>query len=322
MPEDRIELRFNDNSAPKLMGTGSFGSRSLISHGGALMNGAKEIVEKGKALAAGELEVSPNDVTFENGVYKVAGTDLSINIRTLIEKKWDQPTHPLDTNVTLDTAAAFPSGAHIAEVEIDPDTGACADRELHRRRRLRQRHQPRHRRGATPRRADAGHRPGAGRAHRLRPGHRAAPVRHVHGLLHAARASPHADHADRLRRAVAGQSARRQGRGRGGRDRLGARARQRGDGRAQGGKREAPRNAVHAGAGVAARFKRGREFTRPCAPAVPARAPAVPRTRADRRGARRPAPAPRRTAGARRLPSAPSRRRRAWRAMRSTRGAG
>ncbi len=123
MPEDQIELRFNDNSALKLMGTGSFGSRSLISHGGALMNGAKAIVEKGKALAAGELEVSPNDVTFENGVYKVAGTDLSINIRTLIEKKWNQPTHPLDTNVTLDTAAAFPSGAHIAEVEIDPDTG-------------------------------------------------------------------------------------------------------------------------------------------------------------------------------------------------------
>ena len=59
MPEDRIELRFNDVRAPKLLGTGSFGSRSLISHGGALMNGAKEIVEKGKALAASELEVSP-----------------------------------------------------------------------------------------------------------------------------------------------------------------------------------------------------------------------------------------------------------------------
>ena len=42
---------------PKLVGTGSFGSRSLISHGAALMNGAKEIVEKGKELAAGELEV-------------------------------------------------------------------------------------------------------------------------------------------------------------------------------------------------------------------------------------------------------------------------
>ena len=124
MPEDRIELRYNDVATPRLAGTGSFGSRSLISHGGALMNGAKEIVQKGRALAASEFEVSPDDVTFENGVYKVAGTDLSLSIRTLIEKKWDQPQHPLDTNLTLDTATAFPSGAHIAEVEIDSDTGA------------------------------------------------------------------------------------------------------------------------------------------------------------------------------------------------------
>ena len=124
MPEDRIELRFNDVKTPKLLGTGSFGSRSLISHGAALMNGAKEIVQKGKTLAASELEVSPNDVMFQNGVYKVAGTDLSVHIRTLIEKKWAQAKHPLDTNYTLDTAAAFPSGAHVAEVEIDQDTGA------------------------------------------------------------------------------------------------------------------------------------------------------------------------------------------------------
>jgi carbon-monoxide dehydrogenase large subunit len=124
VPADRVELRYNDVATPKLLGTGSFGSRSLISHGAALMNGAKEIVQKGKVLAAGEFEVSPDDVTFENGVYKVAGTDLSIPIRTLIEKKWGQPQHPLDTNLTLDTAAAFPSGAHIAEVEIDEHTGA------------------------------------------------------------------------------------------------------------------------------------------------------------------------------------------------------
>ena len=124
VPEERIELRFNDVAAPKLMGTGSFGSRSLISHGAALMNGAKEIVQKGRALAAGEFEVSPDDVTFDNGVYKVAGTDLSIPLRTLLEKKWGKPEHPLDTNLMLDTAAAFPSGAHIAEVEIDSDTGA------------------------------------------------------------------------------------------------------------------------------------------------------------------------------------------------------
>jgi carbon-monoxide dehydrogenase large subunit len=123
VPEDRIDLRYNDIEAPKLVGTGSFGSRSLISHGAALTTAAKEIVEKGRVLAAKELEVAAADVSFENGQYRVAGTDLSISIKTLIEKQWGQPSHPLDTNTTIDLATAFPSGAHVAEVEIDPDTG-------------------------------------------------------------------------------------------------------------------------------------------------------------------------------------------------------
>jgi carbon-monoxide dehydrogenase large subunit len=124
IPADKIELRYNDVAAPKLAGTGSFGSRSLISHGAALQTAAKEIVEKGRKLAADELEVAAGDVVFENGQYKVAGTDLAIGIQTLIERKWSEPTHPLDTNTTIDLASAFPSGAHVAEVEIDPDTGA------------------------------------------------------------------------------------------------------------------------------------------------------------------------------------------------------
>jgi carbon-monoxide dehydrogenase large subunit len=122
--ESRIELRYNDAAQPKLLGTGTFGSRSLISHGAALTAAAREIVEKGKKLAATELEVAPADISFDKGQYRVTGTDLSVSIKTLIEKKWGEGPHPLDTNTTIDLATAFPSGAHIAEVEIDPDTGA------------------------------------------------------------------------------------------------------------------------------------------------------------------------------------------------------
>ncbi len=124
IPAKRIELRYNDVAAPKLAGTGSFGSRSLISHGRALQAAAKDVVEKGRKLAAGELEVAPGDVVFEGGQYKVAGTDLAVSLQTLIERRWSEPAHPLDSNVTVDLASAFPSGAHVAEVEIDPDTGA------------------------------------------------------------------------------------------------------------------------------------------------------------------------------------------------------
>jgi aerobic carbon-monoxide dehydrogenase large subunit len=121
--EEKIELRYNDNNAPKLIGVGTFGSRSLISHGGALATAAKEIIEKGRQLAAGEFEVEAGDITFGNGQYRVVGTDLSISIQSLIERKWGETAHPLDTNVTIDLATAFPSGAHVAEVEIDPETG-------------------------------------------------------------------------------------------------------------------------------------------------------------------------------------------------------
>ncbi|MEA3025941.1 MAG: aerobic carbon-monoxide dehydrogenase large subunit [Alphaproteobacteria bacterium] len=123
IPEEGIELRYNDIATPRLVGVGTFGSRSLISHGAALTAAAKEIVEKGKKLAAAEFEVEPADVTFDKGQYRVIGTDLSIGIKTLIEKKWDGAAHPLDTNTTIDLATAFPSGAHVAEVEIDPETG-------------------------------------------------------------------------------------------------------------------------------------------------------------------------------------------------------
>ena len=124
MPEDRIDLRYNDVNTPKLIGVGTFGSRSLISHGAALAKGAREIVEKGKALAARQFEVAADDVTFADGNYRVVGTDLSVSMQALIEKRWGEAAHPLNTNVTLDLANAFPSGAHVAEVEIDPQTGA------------------------------------------------------------------------------------------------------------------------------------------------------------------------------------------------------
>jgi carbon-monoxide dehydrogenase large subunit len=124
VPEDKIDLRYNDVNTPKLVGVGTFGSRSLISHGAALTKGAKEIVEKGKGLAARHFEVAADDVSFADGQYRVVGTDLSVSMQALIEKRWGEAAHPLDTNVTLDLATAFPSGAHVAEVEIDPQTGA------------------------------------------------------------------------------------------------------------------------------------------------------------------------------------------------------
>jgi aerobic carbon-monoxide dehydrogenase large subunit len=54
----------------------------------------------------------------------VKGTDRSIPIATVVGRVCDQSTHPLDTVAERPIFPAFPSGAHVAEVEIDPETGA------------------------------------------------------------------------------------------------------------------------------------------------------------------------------------------------------
>jgi aerobic carbon-monoxide dehydrogenase large subunit len=120
---DTIRLRASDPAAPPLVGTGSFGSRSLISHGGALATGAREVIRKGMELAAKELEVAESDLAFENGRYRVPGTDVAIGLAELARRLAGVGEQPLDTTIKMNTAAAFPSGAHVCEVEIDPATG-------------------------------------------------------------------------------------------------------------------------------------------------------------------------------------------------------
>jgi aerobic carbon-monoxide dehydrogenase large subunit len=117
-PED-IELRASDPSGPALVGGGTVGSRTMMSHGGALAATAKEVIKKGIDLAARALEVAPQDVEFDNGKYRVRGTDLSITLKELARRYGAE----LDTRGAIPTPTAFPGGAHVAEVEIDRDTG-------------------------------------------------------------------------------------------------------------------------------------------------------------------------------------------------------
>ena len=116
---DRITLRASDPSGPALIGAGTIGSRSMMSHGGALAATAQEVIRKGVDLAARALEVSSADVEFRDGRYRVKGTDLSIAFEEVARRYGSQ----LDARGSIPTPTAFPGGAHVAEVEIDPDTG-------------------------------------------------------------------------------------------------------------------------------------------------------------------------------------------------------
>ena len=108
----------------------SGGSRALAVAGSALYEASRSIIAKGKQLAAHVLEVSVQDVSFSDGVFRVSGTDLQIDLFELAKAARDPAKLPPGIETGLDTthqrvppAQTFPNGCHIVEVEIDPDTG-------------------------------------------------------------------------------------------------------------------------------------------------------------------------------------------------------
>jgi carbon-monoxide dehydrogenase large subunit len=119
MDPEKITLRASDPDGPALIGEGTIGSRSMMAHGGSLLIAAREVVKKGTELAAKDLEVAPGDLEFRQGRYRVKGTDISVGIEDLAKK------HPgtLDSKGEIPLPRSFPTGAHVSEVEIDPETG-------------------------------------------------------------------------------------------------------------------------------------------------------------------------------------------------------
>ncbi len=120
---ERIVLRYSDPDGPPLMGDGTIGSRSLMSHGGSLVMAAREVVKKGLELAAEHLEASAEDIEFVDGRYRVKGADLSVGLLDLARLKNAPDGNPLDTVFGMPAPRSYPTGAHVAEVEIDPQTG-------------------------------------------------------------------------------------------------------------------------------------------------------------------------------------------------------
>lgn len=121
----QVFLRASDPDGPKLTGSGTFGSRTGMLQGSVLAAVCDEVIRKGRQLAADRLEASVDDIAFGDGVYRVEGTDRVITITTLIEHHGGVSPHPLDTLAGLPISRNFPSGAHISEVEIDPETGTA-----------------------------------------------------------------------------------------------------------------------------------------------------------------------------------------------------
>ena len=122
---ERMEVRASDPDGPAIIGGAAIGSRTGMTTGSGFKVAAEEIVKKGLALAADALEASPLDVEFAAGSYVVKGTDKRITLQEIVARHAGGPTHPLDTIAEVPAGRAFPSGAHVAEIEIDAETGAA-----------------------------------------------------------------------------------------------------------------------------------------------------------------------------------------------------
>jgi carbon-monoxide dehydrogenase large subunit len=110
-------------------GNGTGGSRSITATGQAIVESSRLVIEKGKRAAAHMLEASEADIEFADGSFTIAGTDRSIDIMELAKRLHDGKVpdgvpDSLDVDHTSEVVpSAFPNGCHVAEVEVDPDTG-------------------------------------------------------------------------------------------------------------------------------------------------------------------------------------------------------
>ena len=129
IPFDRFRLLQGD-SDELLHGGGTGGSRSAYASGTAAVESSDLVIEKGKQIAGHFLEAAVSDIEFKRGRFTIAGTDRSIGLLEIAERLRTGVKLPDDVPASLDVKhvtgqipSAYPNGCHVAEVEVDPETG-------------------------------------------------------------------------------------------------------------------------------------------------------------------------------------------------------
>ena len=132
VPFDSVDFVAHDTDRVHA-GGGSHSGRSMRIASLAVGLASDEIVDKGRRIAGHLLEVNPVDIEFVRGVFAVKGTDRRVGIFDVAKAAATRRDLPEDLRGKLDgigdhtvSVGAFPSGTHICEVEIDPDTGAVS----------------------------------------------------------------------------------------------------------------------------------------------------------------------------------------------------
>jgi carbon-monoxide dehydrogenase large subunit len=119
------QIHYVAGQSDKIMvGSGTGGSRTLYGVGSAVLNLCEQIIEKSKPLAAELFGVTESQLNFVDGAWQVIGTSQILTISQIVQKTYvDGQSHLLNSTGEASSGATFPNGCHIAEVEIDPQTG-------------------------------------------------------------------------------------------------------------------------------------------------------------------------------------------------------
>ena len=120
IPMEKIRLR---TSEPDffMVANPTGGSRTLLGIGSAMYGAAHEIVKNGYALAGEFLESAAADLEFGSGEYRIKGTDRAVSISALALK--NPGKLDLDYRDRPKVPSTYPNGCHVAEIEIEPETG-------------------------------------------------------------------------------------------------------------------------------------------------------------------------------------------------------
>ena len=129
---ENMRYRFGDTDKVAT-GVGTFNARVAVFVGSAVAIAADKIIAKGKRIAAHLLEAAEDDIEYGEGTFKVAGTDRSIDLTEVAKTAFQKPKLPPDIEPGLYEHGEFgmgqgqrptyPNGSHLAEIEIDRDTG-------------------------------------------------------------------------------------------------------------------------------------------------------------------------------------------------------
>ena len=130
VPVENVEVVHGDTDKIQF-GMGTYGSRSLAVGGSAIVKAMDKIIDKGKKITAHLLEASVDDIEFDSGTFRVSGTDRELGIGDIALTAYVPHNYPIEElEPGLDESAfydpknfTYPNGCHIAEVEIDKDTG-------------------------------------------------------------------------------------------------------------------------------------------------------------------------------------------------------